>query len=82
VGYGGLSDHKLIYLELQDTIVKLKGPFKFNSTWLRNADYMRMVADYSKAHPPGVGGVITEDFSHNLREMKTLSKSWAHRKRI
>lgn len=82
VVFGGISDHRPIYLELKDAIENPKAPFKFNSSWLRVADYMRMVIDYWKAHPLGANGNITEDFAHNLREMKTLSKIWAHRKRI
>eukprot|EP00253_Pinus_taeda_P030029 PITA_30029 len=77
----GLSDHRPIYLEMQDAIDKPKAPFKFNSTWPRDADYMRMVVDYWKAHPPGAGGNIVDDFVHNLKESKSLSKAWAHRKR-
>lgn len=43
---GCLSNHRPIYLEIQDAIDKPKAPFIFNSTWLRDVDYMRMVADY------------------------------------
>lgn len=82
VGSGGISNHRPIYLELKDVIDKPKAPFKFNSSWLRDANYMRMVTDYWKAHPPGADENFTEDFSHNLKELKTLSKIWVHRKRI
>lgn len=60
---------------MQDAIDKLKDSFKFNSTWLRDVDYMRMVVDYWKAHPPGASGNILDNFSHNMREMKSLSKA-------
>ena len=46
VGLGGLSDHRPIYLEIQDAIQKPKAPFKFNSTWLKDTEYMRMVGDF------------------------------------
>jgi len=53
VGLRGVSDHRHIYLELQTTHNKPKAPFKFNSTLLKDVDYMKLVSDYWKAHPMG-----------------------------
>jgi len=41
-----------------------------------------MVTNYWRTHPLAAGGNIVEDFTHNLRELKTLSKSWVHNKRL
>lgn len=59
-----------------------KVPYKFNSAWLKDADYIKLVTDYWKSHPPTAGGNIAEGFSHNLSELKRLSKIWAHNKRL
>ncbi len=40
-----------------------------------------MVTDFWKSHPPAAGGNITEGFVSNLKELKRLSKIWAHSKR-
>lgn len=82
VGSGGLSNHSLIYLEVRGGMNKPKAPYKFNSTWLKDADYIKLVTDYWKSHPPAAGGNIAEGFAHNLSELKRLSKRWAHNKRL
>eukprot|EP00253_Pinus_taeda_P010150 PITA_10150 len=48
VGAGGLSDHTLIFLEIQGSFKKPKAPFKFNHTWLKDPSYVKMVSDYWK----------------------------------
>jgi len=78
----GISDHLPIYFEIRGGIDKPKGPFKFNSSWLKNASYPCMVTDFWKSHPPNARGHIAEGFSHNLKEQKRLSKMWAHNKRV
>lgn len=69
-------------MEISGGPQKPKGPFKFSSSWLKDPTYNQMLKQYWKAHPPGVGGNITEGFTHNLMELKRLSKTWAHNKRI
>jgi len=72
----------LIYLEIIGGLNKPKAPYKFNPSWLKDATYINMETDYWRTHPPAAGGNITEGFTHNLRELKVLSKSWAHNKRL
>lgn len=43
VSLGGLSDHRPIYLEIQGVLSKPKTPYKFNSTWLQDMNYIKLV---------------------------------------
>lgn len=81
VSSGGLSDHRPIYLELQDGADKPKALLKFNSTWLRDMEYIKLVTDFWKANPPGSSGNLSQDFTHNMKELKVLSKAWAMKKK-
>ena len=82
VGFGGLSDYLPIYFEITGRIDKPKGPFKFNSSSLKDASYARLVTNFWKAHPADARGSVAEGFMHNLKELKKLSKIWAHNKRV
>eukprot|EP00253_Pinus_taeda_P017589 PITA_17589 len=77
---GELSYHLPIYLDIWGNISKPRAPVKFNSTWLKDNSYMRLVTNFWKAHPPARKGNITEGFVANLKELKKLSKIWAHNK--
>lgn len=41
-----------------------------------------MVKNFWKAHPPDARRNIAEGFVSNLKELKKLSKIWAHNKRV
>lgn len=81
IGSGGVFDHRSIYLELTAAHNKPKAPFKFNSTWLKDAGYMKAVSDYWKAHTVGSEGLIAEGFARNMCELKKISIEWARRKK-
>jgi len=68
-------------MEMECGRYRSKGPFKFSSTWLNEASYISMVTDFWKTNPPGVRGVATAGFIHNLIELKNMSKFWAHQKK-
>lgn len=55
VGSGGISDHSPIYLEVTNLAIKLKAPFKFNSTWLQDPSYSKLVSDFWLENPPTRG---------------------------
>lgn len=46
VGFGSISDHYPIYLELSGPNKKPKAPFKFNHGWLQDPSYIKLVKDY------------------------------------
>lgn len=77
VGLGGLLDQFPIYLKVIGGMNKPKARYKINSTWLKDAEYIKLVTNYWKFHPPVVSGNISKEFAHNLSELKRLSKSWA-----
>jgi len=74
VRFGGISDHSPIYLHIRGGMNKPKAPFKFNSTWLKDAAYIKMVSDYWKSHHPIDVGNIAEMFAHYLSYLKKLTK--------
>eukprot|EP00253_Pinus_taeda_P004777 PITA_04777 len=45
VGTGGISDHRPILLELADTSQKIKSPFNFNASWLKDPSYIQLEAE-------------------------------------
>jgi len=81
VGLGGLLDNSPIYLEIIGLAHKPKSPFKLYATWLKDLDYIRLVSDFLKSHPPDSGQTISKGFSNNLLKLKQLTISWAHNKR-
>jgi hypothetical protein len=43
IGSGGESDHHLIFLEVVGSTKKPTSPFKFNSTWLKEEEFISLV---------------------------------------
>lgn len=82
VGFGRISDHRPIYLEIRGDMNKPKGPFKFNATWLRDIEYIQLVTNYWRTHPPTTERIISKGFAKKIKEIKSLSKQWAHKKRL
>lgn len=81
VGFGGISNHSPIFMELLGPFQKTRAPFKFNSTWLMVPDYIKLVTDIWQAHPPSQGRSIAEGFCHTIIELKSLSIQWEKIKR-
>eukprot|EP00253_Pinus_taeda_P018415 PITA_18415 len=48
VGFGGLSDHSPIHLEILGPLAKPKAPFKFNHTWLQDQDFIKLAKEKNK----------------------------------
>ena len=74
VNFGGIFDHRLIYLEISGGMTKIRAPLKFNFAYIRDVDYTKLVTKFWKANPLKARGSIIEVFAHNLRELKKLSK--------
>ena len=81
MGSGGVLDHFPIHLEIYGIINKPRAPFKFNSSWLNDISYTSLVTDFWKTHPLDRNKHITEGFMAKLKELKKISKIWAHNKR-
>jgi len=82
VGSGGISNHRPIYLETVDNNNKIKSPFKFNSSWLKDPSYIQLVTDFWQNNRIMENENLTEGFIRKLTELKRVSKHWAHQKRI
>jgi len=78
VGFGGLSNHSPISLEFACVDCKPKGPYKFNSTWLNDEGYMKMVIDYWKARPLTLGQSIYEAFAKSMLHLKQKATVHSH----
>lgn len=77
VGSGGISHHSPIYLELVGATTKPQAPYKFNLTWLKDPDYLKMGTDYWESHPLPTERWKAVGFCNNLHHLKQLSIDWA-----
>lgn len=80
VGTRGMSDHRPIFLELSNTYQKIKIPFKFNASWLKDPSYIQMVSNYWQSNPIMDLEDHTVGFLRKLTELKRISRNWAHQK--
>lgn len=81
VGSGGISDHSPIYLEVALSSRKPRVPYKFNSTWLKDPDYIKMVSQFQKAQPQLMDQRKTKGFCSNPKQLKRLTIEWEKRKK-
>lgn len=82
VGTGGISDHHPIFMELADVNQKIRSPFKFNASWLKDPSYIQMVTNFWQTNPILDNEDHAEWFIRKLTELKRVSKIWAHQKHI
>jgi len=61
-GFGGISDHSPIYLELDGPSLKPRAPFKFNLSWLLDPEYHKLVTQFWRDNPPSQGFNLDEGF--------------------
>lgn len=80
VGTRGIYDHWPIFLELDNTNLRIKIPFKFNASWLKHHSYIQMVKNYWKYNPILERKDHTACFIRKLIELKRISKIWVHQK--
>lgn len=81
VGSGGISDHSPIFLEIRDNNFKPLTPFKFNSSWLPDASFRKLVVNswtHCRPDDPTSPAVV---FSKNLACIKSKTIIWAKEKR-
>jgi len=69
-------------LEISDIYKKIKSPFKFNASWLKDPSYIQMVTEYWQRNPIRKDENFTEGFIRKLTKLKRISKLWAHQKRL
>jgi hypothetical protein len=77
VDYPFLSDHALIFLQLDSSIHKIAYPFKLNSGWLLEADFNSIVVEVWKDPLYLSEPCIQHRFIWKLKSLKACIKSWA-----
>ena len=80
IGFGGLSDHHPIFLELKCDSKKPRSPFKFNKTWLED-DSLKLIKEHWIPFRHDITHSATYRFTNNLRRIKEIVKRWAFQKR-
>jgi hypothetical protein len=78
-GSGGESDHFPIFLEIAGASRKPTSPFKFNSAWLKEESFLKLVKEVWM--PIGHSEREVVQFARNLKELKTTTKSWEKRRK-
>jgi hypothetical protein len=81
IGFGGISDHVPIFLELRQGPRKPASPFKFNKTWLTNDSFINLVRENWIPFHQESNQSTTSHFVENLKRIKAKTKIWAFQKR-
>lgn len=76
----GISDHSNIYLEIFGPRIKPKDPFKFNSSWLQDPSYTKLVLYFWLKNPPTQCLTWAKGFYHSLLHLKKLTIKWENEK--
>jgi hypothetical protein len=79
VGSGGESDHHPIFLEVAGRSKKPAIPFKFNSSWLKEEEFLALVKEIWTPITPGRLAVV--QFARNLKNLKKDTVEWARKKK-
>jgi hypothetical protein len=60
---------------------KPSSPFKCNSEWFKEESFIEMVKEHWIPFDPSSGEPMTVHFSSNLKKVKQVAITWAHKKR-
>jgi hypothetical protein len=77
--YRGGVDHFPIFLEIAGASRKPTSPFKFNSAWLKEESFQKLVKEVWSPISHSKREVI--QFTRNLKELKTTTKVWEKRRK-
>jgi hypothetical protein len=81
VGSGGDSDHHPIFLKVVPQPKKPTSPFKFNSSWLKDDEFIALVKEVWTPIDSSIGMQATIQMTTNLKRLKKETCQWARRKR-
>lgn len=70
VGFDGLSDHSLIFLEIWDENLKPQSYFNFKSTWLSKVEFHKIVRDSWTHYRPNDHSSPAKVIANNLECIK------------
>jgi len=75
IGFGGISDHVPIFLELRQGSSKPTGPFKFNRTWLIDDSFINLVRENWIPFHQEITLLASSHFVENLKRIKAKTKT-------
>jgi hypothetical protein len=70
VGSGGDSDHHPIFLEVVPQPKKPASPFKFNSSWLKDDEFIALVKEVWTPIDSSIGTRAVIQMATNLKRLK------------
>jgi hypothetical protein len=76
IGSGGESDHSHVWLSLDNGPKKPTTPFKFNSIWLKDDSFQKLVKDNWSPLRESEGIPAAIQFMDNLKLIKKLVIPW------
>jgi hypothetical protein len=79
VGTGGESDHYPIFLEVAGNTRKPTSPFKFNSSWLKEEEFINLVKELWIPLNQDERAVV--QFANNLKTLKQATIEWERKKK-
>jgi hypothetical protein len=74
---GGVSDHMHILLNISKSGFKPPSPLNFNQNWLKENDYMSLIADSWVHLCESSGCSFMQQITNNLAKVKHVSSSWS-----
>ena len=81
MGCGGESDHQPVFLQILNSELKLRSPFKFNAHWLVNEDLVTLLKDAWDVYIDNPVVLLAIHFAANLKRIKDVSIIWSVKKR-
>lgn len=81
MGSGGLSNHSPIFMGVMESNHKPNSPFKFNATWLTEANFHKLVHETWTHYGLNNHSSPNEVIACNLDHLKLKTMSWAREKK-
>lgn len=82
VGSAGDADNFPFFLKLKGPNRKPGSPFKFNSSWLKDMSYNKLVHEIWSSHNGYLGLSLAQSFMEKLKKLKQSMISWAKEKSL
>ena len=77
VEVGGMLDHLLVLLQIQNPETKPAAPFKFNHAWMKEEDYHKLIGNTWKPLEGNPNVSYMKQLAESLQEVKRVSKPWS-----
>ena len=81
MGYGGISDHQRVFLQVANNDIRPRSPFKFIATWLENDALVSLLKASWKVFDVNYGLSSATQFAANLKIIKEVSITWSIKKK-